>query len=81
MKMSAYQLGGVDASKDRSLPGRALRQPVYAEARIGFSHNSLERQPRLLSLKYREELGLEAIKRIVFASGSYTNSINENQKH
>lgn len=79
--MSAYQLRGVDASKDRSLSGRALGQPVYAEPRIGLSHNSLERQPRHLSLKYREELRLEAIKRIMFAPASYSNSINENQKH
>jgi len=76
--MSAYQLRGVDASKDRSLSGRALRQPVYAEPRIGLSHHSLERQPRLLSLKYREELRLKAIKRIVLTSNPDADTVDEN---
>ena len=77
MKMPSDQLRGVDASKDRSLPGRALRQTIYAEPRIGFSHHSLERQPRLLSLKYREELRLEAIKRIVLAPRPDADTVDE----
>jgi hypothetical protein len=75
--MSAYQLRRVDASKDRSLSGRALRQPVYSEPRIGLSNEPIKRQPRLLSLKYREELGLEAIKRIVFAPRPDADTVDE----
>jgi hypothetical protein len=77
VKMSAYQLRGVDASKDRSLSGRALRQPIDAEPRIGLSHHSLERQLRLLSLKYRKELRLKAIKRIVLATSSDADPVDE----
>jgi len=75
--MPADQLRGVDASKDRSLSGRALRQPVYAEPRIGLSNEPIKRQPRLLSLKYREELRFEAIKRIVLASSPDADPVDE----
>jgi hypothetical protein len=54
-----------------------LRQTIYAEPRIGLSHHSLERQPRLLSLKYREELRLKAIERIVLASSSDADTVDE----
>ena len=77
VKMAAYQLRGVDASKDRGLPGRALRQTIYAEPRIGLSNEPIKRQPRLLSLKYREELGFEAIERIVLASSSDADTVDE----
>ena len=81
VKMAAYQLRGVDASQDCSLSGRALRQPIDTEPRIGLSNEPIERQPRLLSLKYRKELRLKAIKRIVLATSSDADPVDEDKKN
>src|SRR6185312_4923326 len=73
-------MSGVHAGQDCRLPCSALRQSFYSEPRICDSQMSVKWQAHVFSLKDREELRIQAIKRIVSATSAKSDTVNENQQ-
>ena len=79
MEVSPDQRCGIHARQNRRLTGGALREPLDAEVRVGHGHPTIEGELRLFVFEVGEKLGINPIKRIVWAASADSHSVYKDQ--